>query len=177
MRKSMLIGCLLSLFLILSIPLIPSVQSIEVEEELEEIANNNILEIEQFLEKIINIITQKPYTDIYFFNILTFLILIVYHIPIFFSVFFVYILDDLIFDMRLDYGILYHLIDAFVHTIYHFMDMMYLVTMPGGLILFLWALLSQIYHIYFEHLFPNWSNFNSRFHYFERASHYDISEY
>ena len=37
MRKSMLIGCLFSCFLILSIPLIPSVQSIEIKKQVKSV--------------------------------------------------------------------------------------------------------------------------------------------
>lgn len=139
MHKSIMLLTFVSCFLVLSIPIIPSAQYIEVNKELEEITNNKILEIEQFLDKIINNIHQKTYSNITFFNIPLFLILIVFHSFLFFGYFFVYIFDDLIYDFWLDYSILQHLVNAIIHTIVHFMDMMYLVTMPGGLIFFLWA--------------------------------------
>lgn len=177
MRKSIMFLTFVSCFLIASMPIIPSAQHIEVTKELEEIANNKILEIEQFFEKLINVISQKIYSNILFFNIPLFLILIVFHFFLFFGYFFTYIFGDLIYDLWLDDSILTHFMYAIINTIAHFMDMMYLVTMPGGLILFLWALLSQIYHIYFEHLFPNWINFLCRFYYCERASQNEMVEY
>ena len=142
MKRLLILLTIISCSLIVSTSILPTAQYVEVKKEIEENVNHTIIEIEQFFNRITNIITQKTYSNIIFFNIPMFLILIIMHFFLFFGYFFNFILNDLIFDWTFDYNILEYLFYAISQTKGSFIDMMYLVTMPGGLALFLWASIS-----------------------------------